>query len=181
MPRRRHEREQVVPKTILTAVLLLFVAVSVAYLACQEAGLCARPGRGSGEVAPAALGSPSASDVDAAPALSDRVDVYYLHDAQRCATCLQVERMTRELLAREFAPAMGAGRLVWKPLVLEDSAALARRYDAASNAVVVSEVRGGKETAVLRLDDLWKFLDDPVVFDARLSAAIRPHLPEARP
>jgi len=34
---------------------------------------------------------------------ADRVIVYYLHTTYRCATCQEIERLTKALLEREFA------------------------------------------------------------------------------
>jgi hypothetical protein len=165
-------------KTIITALLLSFVAVSVGHLAGQELGLWDRP-------APASPESRENRDATLFPAgnrvvsllSADRVTVYYLHDRQRCDTCLRTERMTLDLLGRDFAAEMTAGRVEWKPLVIEDNAAAARRYGAASSSVVVAEVRGGREQTFTLMDDLWKLLDAPARFDARVGEAIRKHLP----
>ena len=161
-------------KTIITIALLAFVAVSVGYLAGQEAGLWPRPGRGEG-------GAASPGTAGGGLLQPDRVAVYYLHDAKRCETCLRIERMTLDLLRRDFAGAMDSGRLEWRTLVMEDSAALAKRYDAASASVVVAEIRGGREANFIRMDDLWKLMDDSNGFDARVGAAIRQRLPGAAP
>jgi len=156
----------------VTILLLAFVAASVGYLVAQGVGWLARPGGGR---------RGGAASAPASPARPDRAIVYYLHDAQRCDTCLLIERMTRGLLDRDFAADLKSGRVEWRPVVIEEDRALAKRFDAASASVVVAAVRDGNETGFLRMDDLWKVMDEPNRFDARVGDAIRRRLPEARP
>ena len=166
-------------RTIIAAALLAFVAGSAAYLVGQEAGLWPRPGRGAG------------GTTANRPLKADRAVVLYLHAAQRCDTCLRTERMTDDLLRRDFAEAMDSGRLEWRPLAIEDYADLRRRYDAIPGTLVVTEVLAdagacagvvvGGEPNFIRMDDLWKFLDDRPAFDARVGGAIRGRLPAETP
>jgi cytochrome c biogenesis protein CcdA len=158
-------------RTIITAGLLAFAAAGVGCLVGQEAGLWPRPGARSG------------AEFAVRPLRPDRVVVLYLYAAQRCDTCLRTERMAEELLQRDFAEAMDSGRVEWRPLAIEVDANLRRLHEAIPGTLVVAEVsRGaGGEANFIRMDDLWKFLDDRPAFDARVGGAIRGHLPAEAP
>ena len=44
----------------------------------------------------------------------DVVEVLYFHGTQRCATCMAIERNSRELIESTYAEPLGRGKLVFR-------------------------------------------------------------------
>ncbi len=137
------------PKVIITIVLLLFVAASVAYLAVGE--LTGRSGPG-GDVVGGETGSPTAAVSDPAlapgtppktaepaaggppettpptgdtapatiPSPDTYVTVYYFHGTYRCITCRTIEMYTREAINEAFLTELGDGSLHLRVINMQD-------------------------------------------------------------
>lgn len=124
---------------------------------------------------PRSSGPPAA----AAAALPVKIRVYYLHATFRCVTCNTIEKMTRELLERQFGKALADGRIEWREDDFQENESLAKRFDVISSCVVVAKMRGEKVLAYQRLDEVWTLMDNPVKFNDYVGGAIRAYLPEA--
>ena len=81
----------------------------------------------------------------------DGVVVYYMHASFRCVTCNLVESMGKELVATEFADAVKAGRMEWRPVDYQKNEQLAVRYKVGGNIIVVAKFKDGEEVAHKRL------------------------------
>ena len=130
------------PRTIVTALLLAFVGVSVAVLVAKELAprgadgpAAAQPAGERGDAAQTAPGadvdagegrptasaelSPPAADADTTPATSTVV-AYYFHGTRRCATCVWIESHAREAIEGGFGDEVAAGRLSFSPHFPDD-------------------------------------------------------------
>jgi hypothetical protein len=130
-------------KKIIGRLLLAFVLVSVGFALGRQV----EKGRS------AASAGPAAGDG------ADKTVVYYMHASFRCATCNTVESMGAELVRTEFADAVRAGRLEWKPVNYQENDDLAKRYKVGGNMIVVARFRGGKEVDSRRLDRVMELAD----------------------
>ncbi len=151
---------------LLTRVLLGFVLVSVGFALGKEVTLRRQT------PAPGA-------DTATSEAVGDKVVVTYLHTTFRCATCNEIERLTKVLVETEFGEELKAGRIEWREVNFQEDEALAKRYEVVSSCVVVADVRAGKETGFQRLDDVWTRYQNPADFDEYVGAAIRKSLGES--
>ncbi len=91
-------------KTIITAVLLSFVAVSVAYLVGKETGLL-----------------PSFQPTDE-PAVESGVVMYYFHSNKRCNKCNTMQAYTVAAMENGFAGQLADGSLAMRVANTDDPA-----------------------------------------------------------
>ncbi len=95
-----------------------------------------------------ACGSGNAKSGAEAETLSknDVVEVLYFHGKQRCATCLAVEKNTKELVETSFSDRLKSGELVFKSVDISENEKLADKYEVSfSSLIVVNHDKSGKE------------------------------------
>ena len=78
----------------------------------------------------------------------DVVEVLYFHGAKRCATCMAIEKNTKELLEAAYAEPLESGKLVFRSVDITKEEALAERYEVSwSSLILVDYDKSGKESA----------------------------------
>ncbi|MDT8389466.1 MAG: nitrophenyl compound nitroreductase subunit ArsF family protein [Lentisphaeria bacterium] len=108
-----------------------------------------------------------------------KLRVYYLHATFRCVTCNTIEKMTRELMDKQFGDALADGRIEWVEADFQENEALAKQFEVISSCVVVAKMRGETVLDYQRLDEVWTLLNDVAKFNTYVSDAIRAYLPDA--
>mgnify|MGYP006392405647 FL=1 len=104
----------------------------------------------------------------------DVVEVLYFHGAQRCATCMAIEKNTKELLEAAYAEQLKSGKLVFSSVDITKEEALAERYEVSwSSLILVDYDKSGVESVI----DLTEFAfcnarNAPDKFKAGLSERI---------
>lgn len=152
---------------VIKNALLAFVLVSIGFLL----------GKYSVRHEPVATGEAGvATDGAESPV---KLRVYYLHTTFRCVTCNTIEKMTQDLLDRQFADALADGRIEWQEADFQENEGLAKRFDVIASCVVVAKMRGEAVLDYKRLDEVWTLLNDAPRFDTYVGDAIRSYLPEA--
>ena len=97
------------PKTVITAILLIFVAISLAYLIVGEYGK-------SNQVPNTTEHNKSSRDLSesssnkATSQLNHKVIAYYFHGRARCPSCLKIESYTKEAVNKNFENELKDGR-----------------------------------------------------------------------
>ena len=136
-------------KKWLTALLLLFVVASVAFVIVREAR--------SGSAVPAAV-APEAGTV---PAGADALTVYYFHGNQRCMTCNKIEELAKAAIQGKFAAEIADGRVAFRSVNVEEPANehFIKDFELASRTVVMA--KGG---AYEKFDAVWTLVRDPQKF-----------------
>lgn len=78
----------------------------------------------------------------------NRVEVIYFHGKQRCATCMAIEKNTREVLASMFAKELKSGKVVFKVVDISTPAGekLADKYEVTWSSLFVNRWKNGNET-----------------------------------
>jgi hypothetical protein len=161
-------------KTVVTAVLLVFVVVSVVFLVMKE--------RRSGppEATAPAAGAPAVSregagDAATAPAVSTGIVVYYLHGTRRCPTCRKLEEYTREAVMTAFADDVKAGTIAWRSIDTDEpgNEHFVRDYVLTTKSVVLSAVSAGEETRWRNLPRIWDLVGDKAAYVAYIQEEIR--------
>lgn len=78
----------------------------------------------------------------------DRVEIIYFHGKQRCATCMAIERLTKEVISKSFAKEVRNGTLVLKVVDISTRTgeALADKYEMSWSSLFVNKWKGGRET-----------------------------------
>lgn len=78
----------------------------------------------------------------------DVVEVLYFHGKQRCATCVAIEKNSKELLESTFADKLKSGKLVFKSVDIIENEELADKYEVSwSSLIIVDYDKNGKEEA----------------------------------
>ncbi|MBK7409523.1 MAG: hypothetical protein IPL49_02010 [Saprospirales bacterium] len=80
----------------------------------------------------------------------NRIEVLDFHNEHRCATCLTIEQLTKELLADNYADAQQKGLITFRLINADEKAngAIVDRYTAYGTTLIISSVKGGTEEFV---------------------------------
>lgn len=78
----------------------------------------------------------------------DRVEVIYFHGKQRCATCMAIEKNTREVINYLFADELKNGKIVFKIVDIStpEGEKIADKYEVTWSSLFVNKWKNGKET-----------------------------------
>lgn len=155
-------------KILITAALLLFVGVSLAFLVVDEFG----KRRANLEEPPQAADrqDPVAATVDDAiprPAAAPHtVIAYYFHGTQRCVTCRTIEAYAEESLRTGFPDALEAGTLVWKVVDVSapENEHFVSDYELSTRSVVLVDMREGEQRQWKNLVRVWELVRDKPSF-----------------
>jgi hypothetical protein len=134
------------PKSILTVVLLVFVAASVGYLVVSETG------------------KEKSSEVTASipENTGEKTVVYYFHATKRCVTCRTIESYTEEAITSGFGEQIASGKMEWKTINLDlpENEHFVEDYELATRTVVLVEMENGVDKRWSRLDRVWELVHD---------------------
>jgi hypothetical protein len=133
------------PKNIISAALLIFVGLSVAYMVFDK--------QKGGDVKP---------PDDVQQDHKDGVVVYYFYGDKRCVTCKKLEGYAKEALETYFSQQLASGEVVWMPLNtdLPENSHFVKDYELVTKSVVLSKVKDGKEISWQNLDKIWDKVAD---------------------
>ena len=149
-------------KKLVTAALLLFVAVAVAVLIAQEV-------RGGAE---------GEQRVDA------RVMVYYFHGNYRCETCNTIERLTHETVAERFAEEVEAGLVDVRSVNVDKpgNRHFTSRYEIdleMPRTVIIARFdESGARVEWEPMTRVWDLYNKPAEFKDYIEQAVAARLPE---
>ena len=78
----------------------------------------------------------------------DVVEVLYFHGAQRCATCMAIEKNTIEVVETRFAEQLNNEKLIFRTVDIDKEKEFAERYEVSwSSLILVDYDKSGKESA----------------------------------
>lgn len=98
--------------------------------------------------------------------LPNRLVVYYFHSKQRCKTCMNFEKYTKELIAANFPEQEKKGLLEFQSISIsdEDGKKYVQQYQLVSKSIILSTVKDNKETEFKNLDKIWDLIGEEAVF-----------------
>jgi len=182
-------------KTLGTAALLAFVAVSIGYLAIEEsktgndgAGSAQREPRTSARdvaaVSPEAPGLTGHAAAPSSPAEgpaqpAHKVIAYYFHSTQRCMTCNKIERWAAETLREQFATALESGELEWRVVNMEEppNTHFVQDYQLVASSLVLVDLRDGAQRDWTNMEKVWQYVhDDEAQFKKYVAEQARAYL-----
>ncbi len=143
-------------KNIVSAVLLLFVAVSVVYLVASELRSGSEPEPGAAAAVPG----------EATSAVQDILIAYYFHSDVRCKTCLAIEEYAHEALTSAFPDELASGRLQWQVVNFDErqNEHFLRDYELTTSSLVLVDMRGGEQKAWKTVEEVWNLVSDKPAF-----------------
>ena len=143
-------------KTLITFLLLVFVAASVAYMAVKEL-------RQGAEARVPTAGPGAEGQGDTTPAESEHtVIAYYFRGDKRCPTCIKLESYAQEALEAHFAEQLSAGRLQWQVVNVDEAANehFVTDFQLVTKSVVLAEMEGGRPVRWNNLERIWDLVHD---------------------
>ncbi len=159
------------PKRIIQIVLLLFIAVSVAYFVAQET---------SRSVAgvPAEHGPQASLAGNAQPA---KVVAYYFHGNFRCVSCRKLESVSKEAVMNGFQAELKRGELRWAAVNVEQSGNehFIADYRLFSRSLVIVRYRNGQQVEYKNLMKAWELLRDDEALKKYVQSEVRSFLQES--
>lgn len=77
----------------------------------------------------------------------DHVEVMYFHGKQRCATCMAIEKYSREVVEKDFANEKKNGKVVFKivDISTDEGEKIAKKYRVTWSSLFVNGWKAGKE------------------------------------
>lgn len=75
------------------------------------------------------------------------VEVLYFHGKQRCVTCIAIGDNSKDVVNKDFAPQVKAGKVKFKEIDIstEDGEKLADKYRVSGSALYVNQWKNGEE------------------------------------
>ena len=156
-------------KSVVTIVLLLFVAASVAYLVVSEA----RPKTATTDPAtraadpsqPVASASLQATAKPANEKQSPVLVAYYFHGTFRCPTCLKMEKYAREAVEESFDGDVQSGRVQWQAVNYDEPANehFVKQYELFASALVLVSGQADVQRWQ-KLERIWDLVGDEPAF-----------------
>lgn len=135
-------------RTVVTALLILFVAASVAVMIFRGAGteVADTPGAGSGK--------------------GDRLVAYYFHGNVRCQTCRTIEAYAEEAIKNGYPQQFASGKVEWHAVNIEEpeNEHFVQDYSLVTRSVVLVHMKDGAQAEWKRLDNVWNLVHNKQAF-----------------
>lgn len=76
------------------------------------------------------------------------VEVLYFHGKQRCITCNTIENLTREVVEKNYAQQLKAGKITFKVVDIstKEGEKMAEKYEVTWSSLYINKWNKGKET-----------------------------------
>lgn len=144
-------------KTVITGLLLAFVAVSIVYLVAME-----HRNEPASEIT---TGHPPTTEgsEESAPETTDAgrtLIVYYFHGNKRCNTCRTIEEYTEAAINLGYPRELQSGRLVWKAINVDEpeNGHFVQDYELTTRTVVLVDVDRGNTIRWTKLERVWQLV-----------------------
>jgi len=159
------------PKTVLTSVLLAFVAVSVIGTIAKEARHVSPP---SVERVRQANNATTPDDELAA----DGLVAIYFHGNVRCPTCRSIESYAHDAIADQFGEELAASRLSWRVINYElpENNQFVDEFQIVAPSVVLVARQNNTTTNWENLDRVWELVGDQAAFAAYIQQEVEKQL-----
>jgi hypothetical protein len=97
---------------------------------------------------------------DAAAKTDTKYIVYYFRTTGRCHSCIEMERMTKQTIDKDFAKEVKSGLVEFRSVDVEtpQNKHYIKDYSLYTKSVIISEVKNGKEVRWKNLDQIWRKL-----------------------
>lgn len=177
-------------RTIVTSVLLAFIAVSIIYVLTSENSTDTTPAsdkvvaeetkskkcEGCSDTTQCEEkvdGEKTSSqhittkdNVQAADEKKTKVIAYYFHGEVRCTTCTTIETFAKEAFNKSYKKDLATGALEFVEINIDDSKNehYIEEYELASSSLVIAKFENGKRTTWKNLEKVWQLVHDKTEF-----------------
>lgn len=110
----------------------------------------------------------------ATTAKADKIEVLDFHNTHRCHTCLAIEKATKEVLNKDFANEMKAGKITFQLINADDDANLdiVKKFGAFGSSLYLNVWNSGKDQAIDLTDFAFMTVNDEAKFKKQLKEKI---------
>ncbi|MGD9246139.1 MAG: nitrophenyl compound nitroreductase subunit ArsF family protein [Desulfobacterales bacterium] len=107
-----------------------------------------------------------------------RIIVYYFHGTYRCPSCTKIEKWSYEAIKHSFLKELKEGRLLWKPVNVDkpENRHFVKEYSLFTKSLIITEVKGEKQTKWKNLDKVWQLLRDQEKFSAYVTQEVKNYM-----
>jgi len=108
---------------------------------------------------------PNPNGSDTPPIPTDKVEVVYFYQAQRCAGCIYAEDTTLYTLETYFADELASGKVTFATLNVgaEENAAIVEKYEAYTSSLFINTIIDGTDHIAM-VTEIWFVLWDDEAF-----------------
>lgn len=140
-------------KSIISGLLLLFVAVSIVTIIVRE--------NNPGEII--------------SPEIQNQTVVYYFHGNQRCVTCNTIEKYVNETVNEFFNEKLSGKEIIIKSINLDEpaNAHFVKLFDLSSRIVVVANYTDTLQPGWEKLNRVWELVSDEKIFKMYIKDGIQ--------
>lgn len=112
------------------------------------------------------------------PSEREKVIIYYFHGTYRCPSCTKIEKWSYEAIKDSFPKALKEDRLLWKPVNVEkpENRHFIKEYSLFTKSLIITEMKGEKQTKWENLDKVWRFLRDQEKFFAYVTQKVKNYM-----
>ena len=77
----------------------------------------------------------------------DAIEVLYFHGKQRCITCNAIEKLTKEVIDKDFAQQLKDGKIIFKVIDIstKEGEKIADKYEVTWSSLYINKWKNGKE------------------------------------
>jgi hypothetical protein len=99
---------------------------------------------------------------------------YYFHRTIRCATCLSIEKQSREAIEMGYGGELSAGRLEWRAVNIEEpgNEHFEKDFELDRQSLVLVEMLGDQVKRWKTLPRVWELVEDPYGFQQYVVTAV---------
>jgi len=104
--------------------------------------------------------------------------VYYFHGTYRCFSCTKIEKWSYKAIKNSFPKALKQGRLLWKLVNIDkpENRHFVKEYGLFTKSLIITEVKGKKQTKWKNLDKVWQLLRDQEKFSVYVTQEVKKYL-----
>ncbi len=168
------------PKKAITIILLLFVVVSVGFLAVKgiHSNDAAKRNENAVDTESSSPETPTTAQQLITDPKADVDVVYYFMTSQRCPSCMKIEAFTKEAVEQNYSEKLADKELVWKIVKVDEpqNRHFIRDYQLYTKSVVLVRYRDGKQVEWKNLDKVWNLLGDKVAFQDYITGEVKAFL-----
>ena len=112
------------------------------------------------------------------PSEREKVIVYYFHGTYRCPSCTKIEKWSYETIKDSFPKALKEDRLLWRPVNVDkpENRHFIKEYSLFTKSLIITEVKGEKQTKWKNLDKVWRLLRDQEKFSAYVIQEVKNYM-----
>jgi len=109
---------------------------------------------------------------DAAAKTDTKYIVYYFRTTGRCHSCIEMEKMTKQTIEKDFAKEVKSGLVEFRSVDVElsENKHYIKDYSLYTKSVIISEVKNGREVRWKNLDQIWRKLRNQADFSKYISS-----------